>query len=114
MLNFYDQNKISFLKDNVKQKINSEKKERYNITPPKSRIKFIFILGIIISSIMALGIIYIIPLINGSYSLVNPYQNKEISQNKIISGLIDLLFIFNETLPDNFAPTTRKGHVWRS
>ena len=47
---------------------------------------------------MALGIIYIIPLLNESYSLVNPYQNKEISQNKIISGLIDLLL--NEELSD--------------
>ena len=87
---------ISFLNDELKQKIISENRFTLNQPINKSRYKYLIFFGIIIAGIMALGFIYLLPLVSPKI-LPNKLNYKiEISENEIVSGLIDLLL--NEEL----------------
>jgi len=81
---------ISFLeeKSNVKkmQKDIPEKK-----TNQKSRTKLLLILGLLITAISAVGFLYILPLLNSNNMPIKPDYKFEISQNEVVSGLIDIL-----------------------
>ena len=57
----------------------------------KSRVSFLVIIGFLIAGISAIGFLYFLPKLNLKNHPKLPIYNTDISQNEIVSGLIDLL-----------------------
>lgn len=81
---------ISFLEENpsgrkIPKDISGTK------TNQKSRTKLLLILGFLITAILAVGFLYILPILNSNNLPVKPDYKHEISQNEAVSGLIDIL-----------------------
>ncbi|MBC8196996.1 MAG: hypothetical protein H8E60_03825 [Candidatus Marinimicrobia bacterium] len=81
----------SFLDEMQKEKVDTKYKPVEKKSPAKSRIKSLIIIGLIVTGLTAICLMYLLPLINPIKSIEKPNYNLEISQNEIVSGLIDLL-----------------------
>lgn len=85
---------ISFLKES--QHKGQQKSIPIIDKKPKSRIQLLIFSGLFIAIFSAIGFLYLVPFLNKNNKIELPINQIEISQNEIVSGLIDLLL--NESL----------------